>query len=212
MLRALAGIVAKQHRATRQQLRIRPAGFQLLLQLIERGHQLVALFDTESIARQLAVQEIPAALLRILDRQPAVMQQHFVGVLLHRKLRAAHQQQRIVADLLAADAREGREQLRQNPVGLRVTTVLQARARGRIDQAVAMLKRIGTPALHLIIIQFAAHLFQHRQGLQLRLPPGRNRIAVVIVGTYQPHQLTIEALHKAVLNLRWRLAEVLLRQ
>ena len=107
----------------------------------------MGLLHIERRACQLAVQQIPVVPGLIFCHQPAVHQLHLLAVLRQRELRAAHQHQRIVLQLLAAHAGKGGIELGQDPLGLRFTAVLQAGAGGRIDQAIAVLPEEISPGL-----------------------------------------------------------------
>ncbi|SAI94527.1 Uncharacterised protein [Enterobacter cloacae] len=143
----LAGVIAVEHRPAREQLRLWILAFQRLLQRVKGGHQLVGLLHIKRRARQLAVQQIPVVPGRVFCHQPAVHQLHLLAVFRQCELRAAHQHQRIVLQLLAAHAGKGGVELGQDPLGLCLTAVLQAGAGGRIDQAIAVLPEEISPGL-----------------------------------------------------------------
>ncbi len=145
--RLLAGVVAVKHGAARQQLRMGITCFELIFQVMEPGHQLVGLLHIKRRTGQFAVQQIPVIAGIVFGHQPAVHQPQLLAVLRQRQLRAAHQHQRIVLQLFAADARKGGVKLGQDPLGLRLATALQARAGGRVNQAVAVLPEKFSPGL-----------------------------------------------------------------
>lgn len=102
--------------------------------------------------------QIPVISLLITGHQPAVFELQTLAVLRHRQLRAAHQHQRIVLQLFAADAGKGGVELGEDPLRLRRAAVLQASAGGIIDKPVAVLPEKGSPRLLAGGIHWAFHV------------------------------------------------------
>ncbi|MNB79958.1 hypothetical protein D3C75_267080 [compost metagenome] len=148
------------------------------------------------------MQQIPVITGLIFRHQPAVHQPQLLAVLRKRQLRATHQHQRVVLQLFAADAGEGRIELGQNPLRLRFTAVLQARAGSRVDQTVTVLPEKFSPRLLPGSVHRAFDLIQRRRALQQGQPLLCHLRIGFFAGADQPHQLAVEALHKAVVQRR----------
>ena len=120
----LAGVIAVEHGPARQQLRLRILRLEFTFQRIQRGDQLVRLLHIKRRTGQLAMQQVPVVALFILGHQPAVHQPQALAVFGHCQLRAAHQHQRVVLQLFAADTGKSRVELGKYPLRLRFTAVL----------------------------------------------------------------------------------------
>ena len=156
--------------------------------------------------------QIPVVSLLILGHQPAIFELQTLAVLRHRQLRAAHQHQRIVLQLFAADAGEGGVELGEDPLRLRRAAVLQAGAGSIIDKPVAVLPEKCSPGLLAGGIHRAFHLCESVRLLKESEPFACRLRTGLLAGAHQPDYLPVQPLHKAIVQGRGNRAKGLLRQ